>query len=581
VHLIKARLQAAAKAEHGFTLVAVLGIMLVVIGFSVAALSSAQGDQKPGLADKDRKQAYAAAEAGIADYLARLAANTDYWRKCTDDTTNLALNQRWDGVSARRWAPVPNSAASYTIELLPANTATGCDKNNPEATFIDTATGTFRIRSTGRPSTGSRIRRSIIATFRRTGFLDYIYYTDYETQDPALYKREAGGRPTLHNGANPRDIETWATEQCVKYWREDRASERFQGTATSLRGRLDGSNASDPSHWRNMDERCGEIQFYAQGTDETRKDKVLGPMHTNDEILVCGTPRFGRRTSDNIEVSGTGVDGTGSGWRSACSGSSPNVNQPGGTDPNLGTWRRNAPLVVLPDSNASLKSDALPAYRFVGKTTIKLTGDTMLVTNAKKGFVDRQMPVPSEGVVHIADDTTAGTCMGYDPINPYPASTPCGDVWVEGTYAKSLTITAENDIVIREDIRRSGDVLLGLISDDWVRVYHPTSGCSATGSSGTNLASGPFDITIDAAILSVKHSFTVDYFWCAPYVGSLNVNGAIGQKFRGPVGTSAPTGYIKNYNYDDRLRFRTPPKFLDPVQAAWKIKSQVEQVPAT
>ena len=40
------------------------------------------------------------------------------------------------------------------------------------------------------------------------------------------------------------------------------------------------------------------------------------------------------------------------------------------------------------------------------------------------------------------------------------------------------------------------------------------------------------------------------------------------------------TGYIKNYQYDDRMQFRNPVHFLDPVQAAWTTRRQTEQVPA-
>jgi hypothetical protein len=57
------------------------------------------------------------------------------------------------------------------------------------------------------------------------------------------------------------------------------------------------------------------------------------------------------------------------------------------------------------------------------------------------------------------------------------------------------------------------------------------------------------------------------------------------QKFRGPVGTvngtSIATGYRKDYEYNDRLRYREPPYFLDPVQASWRVARQNEQVPAT
>jgi hypothetical protein len=62
------------------------------------------------------------------------------------------------------------------------------------------------------------------------------------------------------------------------------------------------------------------------------------------------------------------------------------------------------------------------------------------------------------------------------------------------------------------------------------------------------------------------------------------VFGAIAQKFRGPVGTfigsTRHTGYAKNYVYNDELRYRSPPFFLDPLQAAWRVVRANEQVPA-
>lgn len=66
---------------------------------------------------------------------------------------------------------------------------------------------------------------------------------------------------------------------------------------------------------------------------------------------------------------------------------------------------------------------------------------------------------------------------------------------------------------------------------------------------------------------------------------SPRVYGAIAQRFRGPVGTgnglTPSTGYRKEYVYNDRLRYREPPYFLDPVQASWRISRSTEQVPAT
>ena len=55
---------------------------------------------------------------------------------------------------------------------------------------------------------------------------------------------------------------------------------------------------------------------------------------------------------------------------------------------------------------------------------------------------------------------------------------PCGDVWVTGNYARDLTIAADvrhRDQRQRRALeRRSTALLLGLIANNFVRVYHPT-----------------------------------------------------------------------------------------------------------
>ena len=117
--------------------------------------------------------------------------------------------------------------------------------------------------------------------------------------------------------------------------------------------------------------------------------------------------------------------------------------------------------------------------------------------------------------------------------------------------------------------------MLGLIANNFVRVYHKVSSdCD------DNVSPILDDVTIDAAILSLAHSFVVDNWRCGNKLDNLTVNGAIAQKYRGAVGTTAPSGYTKIYNYDDRLRYRSPPFFLEPIAASWGVVRSNEQVPA-
>ena len=163
----------------------------------------------------------------------------------------------------------------------------------------------------------------------------------------------------------------------------------------------------------------------------------------------------------------------------------------------------------------------------------------------------------------VKDQTTAYNDLG------------CGNAFVSGAYSGQLTIAAENDIIIEGNLCRgscssapSGTGLLGLIANNFVRVNHPFSTQTSKGSCGSGSNSGTTVSRIDAAILAIDHSFIVDHYNCGASLGTLTVNGAISQKFRGPVGIVGSTtpGYDKNYNYDDRLRYISPPQFLDPIQ---------------
>ena len=592
MHLIVAHLRRIALGdERGFAMVAVMAMMAVATVIAVAAVNAVGSDRPASRDDRERKQAYAAAEAGVNDYMAHLLANVDYWRMCASDPTNSSL---WSGTGTRppfKAVTGTTTGASYQVVPLPANGASACDPADPEGTFIDVATGTFRIRATGQVREGGR-RRSIVATFKRRGFLDYVYFTDFETPSPEFYKREARGMATRETGCtttpeNPNcDIVGWAKRECVRYYRDGGQRAIFTGE----RQRSDGTWESLLDYNGNPP-KCGEINFVTG-------DNQNGPFHTNDEILLSGTPRFGRRPSDDIEVSApepVGSDGvitggglgSSSGWR-APSGGSPQVNDPATSPPvaTYGTWRKSSPIVSMPPSNTTLRDEAAAAYRFVGETTIVLTGTTMTVTGKRENgtvLTGASMPMPVDGVIYVGDDPAAA-CTGFDPARATDLAQPgCGDVRIRGTYARNVTITAQNDIRIEEDITRSStdDVMLGLIADDWVRVHHPVSNYDMAAGTCTNNG-GPGSITIQAAVLAVNDSFTVDRYWCGAALGTITVEGAIAQAHRGAVGTGGgSTGYIKDYTYDDRLRFRTPPKFLDPVQSSWRLQSQVEQVPAT
>ncbi len=515
------RLRAARSDERGFTMATVMGAMLVISLATAGAFAATTGDIRAGTDDVQRKQAYAAAEAGIQAYAYELGRDPDVYIQCTQ-ARSITVNQRVAPGAARTWTAVPNATSQFAIEILPAPGRSSCVVDD-ESSIIDPSTGTFRIRVTGRANPTTKVKRSLIATFRKPSFANYVYFTDDE-----------------------------------------------------------GSN----------------IRFVTG-------DNVNGPLHTNDDIIVCGQPRFGTAPSDPIEIVGEGS--TGDGWTpdGGCAGSRPIANNvPNVAAPpspsTVGTWVHPTQTLEMPASNTELQSLTLSGYRFRGETWINFNGTTMTVTGTREDGVvysNTTLPMPPNGLIFVSNVNCSGP---YNPSNPYNSAVNgadrCGTAWIQGSYAKSVTVAAQADIVVTGNLTRSGNVVAGLISNNFIRVYHPIVGGNSSCSSGSSNASSPpaahnkaghplslplHNVQIQAAILSLQRSFTVDSYMCgARLTGALNVTGAIAQKTRGAVGTSANTGYLKNYVYDTRLRYRTPPFFLDPVRSSWRLASQQEQVPA-
>ena len=523
-------------AESGFAMATViLGTMTATLVVLVA-VTAVQGDLNVGQQDLDRKRAYAAAQAGLADYSFHLHNDTNYWARCASVPTPNAVNLM--GSTAKRRSVPGDPGAQYAIELIPATGKSACNSADATNSMIETtgsSVGTFRIRSTG---FAGNAKQRIVATYKRASFLDYVYFTQLETSDPVTYPDAA----TIAG----------AYTQCTK---------------TIEQGRL---NAPIPNSGGDY---CDVISFI-------NGERIDGPFHTNDAFTVCGSPTFGRTAADSIEVSAPPR-----GWftSGSCGGSAPNF---------VGTFQTLAPVLTPPPTNSQLSK--LPGVRkFTGLTTIRLSGTSMTVTNNGSTFTES---IPTSGVVYVANGSCSGAYANNNPFKQtYPAPpSGCGTVIVgtgSNSYSGRLTIAAENDVIIDDDIRRSGDGLLGLIANNFVRVKHPVCpsnnlGCTsgtvtsqtAKGScnSGVNGTGSKSNLRIDAAILAIQHSFIVDHYDCGASLGTLTVNGAISQKFRGAVGTfgGSGTGYLKDYNYDDRLRYISPPSFLDPVEVAWGIQRQ-------
>ena len=170
-----------------------------------------------------------------------------------------------------------------------------------------------------------------------------------------------------------------------------------------------------------------------------------------------------------------------------------------------------------------------------------------------------------------------------------------GDAIVQGTVNSPMTIGSANNIVIDGNICYADTVsggqlhggcpaapstdVLGLVADNYVEINHPVD------SGGNNVSparrpsararstcdlSNPY---IDAVILALNHSFLVNNYNTGNPLGTINIYGTIDQDWRGPVGTfnggGIASGYAKNYQYDPRLVYLSPPYYLNPGTSQW------------
>lgn len=182
-----------------------------------------------------------------------------------------------------------------------------------------------------------------------------------------------------------------------------------------------------------------------------------------------------------------------------------------------------------------------------------------------------------------------------------------GDALVQGTEQGPLTIAAQDNVVITGNLcyaswttnngvqcdqaptGATSDVL-GLIAYNYVVVNHPvsvpsgysqsssddstcTSNLATYGSTTSNsgLECDLQNPVIDATILALNQQYFVSNWDQGNQLGNIYVNGSVSEDWRGPVGTTSPTGYTKIYTYDQRLQYLSPPDYLNPGTSSWTI----------
>jgi hypothetical protein len=511
--------------EDGVAMITVMMIVLVLTLLMVASITYAVQSEPLSRRDQDWNAALAAAQAGVDDYLYRLQQDDDYY---LHSSTN---------------PPTPANAAFTGWRTIPGPANQGLFHYSVDITRFGSQ-GVVQLTSTGRVR-GEQ--RTIRASLRRRGFLDYLYLTDFESLDPqsGYYSDPAA-----------------ATAACSTYW------------------------WSTPP--RPGPPTCVRISF-ATG------DTINGPLHSNDTISINGSPRFnGEATTGYTGTMSCPPSGTYTyRWYSSSCGDTPQF---------LSGDPETAPLLTLPTSNTAIKTET---DRAAGKTGCLYNGPTRIELNASgtmtvtspfttspsyASCVGSNVALPTNGVIYVQNVPTlqVATCTGSQNRLGYPIAAdvttyPCrtGDVFLSGTLRGQLTIAAENNIVIVANTTYSSagagsNDLLGLIANQFVQVYHPVNNGGQNLADSRNPTNFFDDPQIHAAILALGHSFIVQNYNEGAQLGTITVNGVIAQKWRGPVGTSGGTGYLKNYGYDTRLKYASPPFAMDLTQAPFGVNQWAE-----
>ncbi|HEX4401906.1 MAG TPA: hypothetical protein VHZ98_11305 [Galbitalea sp.] len=610
---------ARSEREGGFALPLVLSISIVLALLMVTAISSSVSGLQTTYTDQDSTAALAAAYAGVDEYESRLAGDSSYgqygnpnsvFTKATGSTVIAPLpaapNPAFDVTKGGTWASV---AGSNNTPGGPPTAFFRYEVDNSQFA----STGVLRIRSTGKVGNTTR---SVVASVRGTGFIDFLYFTDYEIADPALGPFNSSGNPL-----------------CVPAY----------GWQTPAPNRAN----------------CNEITFNGG-------DVLDGPVHSNDLMHIC-TAKFGGAVT-SADPTAPYYSPTLGGTHAACTGQVWYTYQGQTYVPSQDS------SIVMPTTNTNqLNETAIndpqdvprPGCLYTGPTSITLTSDgnmrvispyTQYTQTGAKGTPaagvtlencgtpgstglgaanGQVIPVPTNNLIYVQavpgtttdpnyspsgspksptestvypgcvgsntnttatsahEKEVAGNGIGYPAsltvsgklLNEAPPSSSsygctAGDAFVSGTLKGRLTIAAANYIYITGDINYAdsdGDIL-GLVGQKAVWIWNPLL-------DNGNFLMAVSDRYVHAAILSLNDTFTVqNYDQGTVKRGTLYLTGAIAQKFRGAVatgsGSTTSTGYTKNYTYDQQLETAAPPKFLAPVSTTYGTTSMAQVAPA-
>lgn len=653
--------------DAGVALVAVIGLTAVMLLVVATALTGASSGLAQASSAQNTTRALDASYAGVQDYIAKLNADStypQYGNPASPFSGNTVVlppttNPAFGLGTAGTWAGLPGSTSPATFRYEVDNSLYG-------------SSGLLRLRSTGR---SGPFTKTIVASIQQQGFINYLYFTNYETADPQI--TGTGATCNTYLWSNPPRSTAATSCPTIQFGPQDvlqgpvRSNDTINVCGSTFNGPVTSSNpgnpliatpvgctqsatyASTPTYLPVLSMPATNTSMKAQTYSDTATNPgclYTGPTQItlkNDGTMTVVSPwtQFTRTTSDSAFGSNPAACGSLTALHSTAGANIPvptnnlvyvqgvpsvasDVNSTAATAPSTTSTSTVACTYSTFQSNQCLTSSGATcgsSYRstYTSRCTFTATTTTQTANGAVPSSATQSTwnpgtsytcTGPTGGNVGGSNSTgalattTSGSSAGWifqdasgkvqfplatespatnwsagTTSNPtWDTTTPAygcrnGDAFVSGTLSGKLTIASDNYIYATGDILYkdpSGDVL-GLVGNNGVLVWNPMNG-------STPLLT-PKNREIDAAILSPAHTFTVQNYDIGPPRGVLTINGSIAQNYRGTVattsGTSTATGYSKNYGYDARFVTVTPPYYLKPTSASFKVSSYASTTP--
>jgi Tfp pilus assembly protein PilX len=533
------------EGDRGIALLMTVIVMFIVVILITVVFN--EGIQTLPLASgaQNYQNALQAAEAGVQDYINRLDTNSTYYTQ-TADSTNPALapsSGKWTSWAALPGGSVTNEWFRYAVNSV---------KTAQTGIVYLTVTG-----AAGQNPTNSGARyaaRTIKVGISLSGFTSFLYFTDYEVDDPAIVSSFSGpGRETY-------------TQDCLFHaWQYNTYTHGY---------------GPDPNY----------CTGYA--IDFVPSDTLDGPVFSNDEFRICGAASFPEGATSAYDQ-GTGAS-SGSGAGSTSYGNAGTYIDPAGctgtpTFGGAGTQPAGGADEPFPATNTSLENDLATSNQGGG---CAYTGPVVIQfnTSGTTGTMTVTLPTGSSASPASCAGTKANTAttvslppngLIYDENPSGCASSSCeADVYVSGTVTGQVTVGSQNNITISGNLLDSGGVsgsnIIGLTATNYIVLPDSNSTNPVTGKALSTVSG----LQIDAAMVALNHSMWLPGWSSDSTLGSLQITGSIAQEYRGPVGAhngnTLTNGYGKDYVYDSRLKYEQPPYFTSPTLPTWSQASFAE-----